>query len=314
MQFEHVLATVAGFPWAIEPEMGQRIAAILTNRIAGHKPSAETLAEVVAVRHEREHRRSKSQPRGVSVIPIHGVMVPRADLFMQVSGVLSTQQVGQLVDDAANDASVEAIVLDIDSPGGAVPGTHELAGKINGAKKKKKVICVANAAAASAAFWVGTQGTEFVVTPSGQVGSLGVFSMHIDQSEALKSEGVKVTFVSSTPEKVAGNEFEPLSDIGRNQKQSTVDGYYRHFLSAVAAGRKTSVANVQETFGKGGMVLADEAVRRGMVDRVASLDDVLSQWGLSSADLSPPAFDSAMMSAKAFDPELEVRRRKLRLS
>lgn len=306
MKYERILTAVCSQPWAIDQDTGQRIAAVLTSRFNGLKADPAELeaiargaapqARVSAGRNDRKAKTGRSY--GVSVIPLHGVMVQRADWFMQVCGLLSTDQVGQLVDAAAADDSVDAIVLDIDSPGGSVFGTAELGAKVAAAGKKKPVIGVANAMAASAAYWVGTQTTELVVTPSGMVGSVGVYSLHVDRSAELEEAGLKVTLVSSTPEKVAGHEFGPLDPVGLADRQGTVDGYYRQFLSAVATGRKTSTATVQETFGKGGMVLAAEAVQRGMADKVGTLDDVLGRYGLSSADLTPVAFDELKLTAK----------------
>lgn len=305
MRYERILTAVCAQPWAIDLATGQRLAAILTARSIGIPPTPEALAEAAGVRAARDQRKARPRSGGVAVIPLHGVMVQRADWFMEACGILSTDQVGQLVDAAADDESVEAIVMDIDSPGGSVFGTPELGAKVAAAGKKKPVIGVANSMAASAAFWVGSQATEFVITPGGMGGSIGVYSMHVDRSQELADAGLKVTLVASTPEKVAGHEFGPLDDVGMADRQGTVEGYYKQFLSAVASGRKTTVANVRETFGKGGMVLASEAVKRGMVDAVATLDDVLGRYGLSVADLSP--------AAGSRDLDIETRERRMRL-
>ncbi len=306
MRYERILTAVCSQPWAIDRDTGQRIAAILTGRLDGRPADPLVLEAAAGVKAERDRRKPRRAGGGVQVIPLHGVMVQRADWFMEMCGVLSTEQVGQLVDAAADDERVDAIILDIDSPGGSVFGTHELADKVKAAGKKKKVIGVANAMAASAAFWVGAQATELVVTPSGMVGSVGVYSMHVDRSGELAEAGLKVTLVASTPEKVAGHEFGPLDEVGLIDKQETVDGYYKQFLKAVAAGRQTTTANVQETFGKGGMVLAGEAVKRGMADRVGTLDDVLGRYGLSAADLTA--------SAAGRDLDIETRERQMRMA
>lgn len=305
MHYERILTAVCSQPWAIDLATGQRLAAILTRRLDGRPADPLALEAAAGIKAERERRKPRRASGGVSVIPLHGVMVQRADWFMQVCGMLSTEQVGQLVDAAADDDGVEAIVLDIDSPGGSVFGTHELAGKVAAAGKRKTVIGVANAMAASAAYWVGAQATELVVTPSGMVGSVGVYSMHVDRSGQLEDAGLKVTLVASTPEKVAGHEFGPLDDLGMADRKETVEGYYRQFLSAVAKGRKTTTAAVQETFGKGGMVLAAEAVKRGMADKVGTLDDVLGRYGLSVADLTP--------AAESRDMDVKARERRMRL-
>ncbi|HJZ57301.1 MAG TPA: S49 family peptidase [Gemmataceae bacterium] len=305
MHYERILAAVAATPWAIEPNKGRELGAILSRRIRDGESPAADIEAARAIAAAREERKAKPRPSGVAVIPLHGVMIQRADWFMETSGILSTEQVGQLVDQAADDPSVEAIILDVDSPGGSVFGTEELAGKLADATKQKKVIAVANAVAASGAYYVASQASELVVSPSGQVGSIGVFMMHVDRSEELRQAGLTVTFVASSQRKVAGNQYSPLDPVGRDEMEQQVSGYYDLFVKAVARGRSTTQTNVREKFGGGGMVLAEQAVKLGMADRVATLDDVLGRYGLRAADLTP--------AAQVDRSDIEIRKRRLAL-
>jgi signal peptide peptidase SppA len=301
--------TMTAQPWAIEQRAGHLLADLITRRVNG-----ERVAEAAPGAAAKAGKKGKPKPTAVAVIPLHGVMVQRADWYDELFGFVGSAQVGQAVDEAAADPEVEAIVLAVDSPGGSVFGTHELAAKVAAAAKRKRVVAVADAMAASAAYYVASQASELVVTPSGMVGSVGVYTMHVDRSQELAKYGIKVTLVSSTPEKVAGNQFEPLGDLGLSQQADIVQGYYKQFVKAVADGRRVSQAEVRDTFGKGGVVLADEAVRRGMADRVATIDDVLGKWGLSSADLTPAAAGETAPSAKGVDYAVEIRRRWLELN
>lgn len=308
-RFEAVLAAIQAEPWAIEPNHGQRLAALLTRRLSGERATVGELAEAAEIRAARDQKRKKPKPAAVAVIPIYGPMVKRADLFEEMSGVVGTDTIGQFVDAAANDPAIDAIVLDVDSPGGSVLGTAELAGKVADAAKKKKVVAVANGLMASAAYYVGSQASELVASPSSMLGSIGVYQMHVENSAELAARGVKVTLISSTPEKTAGNQFEPLGDLGTGQIRDVVMGYYREFVRAVADGRRVSQTTVREEFGKGGVVLAKEAVAKGMADKVATLDDVLGRYGLHSSDLTPLADAGPTVP----DMALELRKRKLRL-
>lgn len=322
MLYERFLASVAATPWAIEVNKGRELLAILNRRAAGHRATPDELAAAAEIRAERQRRGAKPRPRAVALVPLHGVMMQRADLFSEVSGLLSTEQVGRLVDQAAADPSVEAIVLDVDSPGGSVFGTAELAAKVAAAAKQKKVIAVADSTAFSAAYYVASQASEFVVTLSGMVGSVGTLMVHVDESEKLKMAGEVVTVVASSELKAAGMDPGPLSAALRQEFEGIVAGYYDQFVRAVAAGRGVSQKKVREEFGQGGVLLADAAVRVGMADKVASLDDVLARYGLSAADLTPPgAMSSAegpgnprgSRAAQSPPPELQTRRRRLLL-
>src|SRR6266576_1595301 len=145
------------------------------------------------------------------------------------------------------------------------------------------VSAVANLQDAKAAYWLGSQAKEFVVMPSGEVGSIGVFGAHEDLSQALETAGVKVSLVSAGKYKTEGNPFEPLSEEARAALQDSVNGYYDMFTKAVARGRSSDSQSVKDGFGQGRMVSANKAVKMGMADRVATLDQTLARLGARTA-------------------------------
>src|SRR5207302_11309430 len=125
---------------------------------------------------------------------------------------------GQEFDAAIADPNVSAVVLDTDCPGGSAAGTPELASKIRAARGKKPIIAVANALMASAAYWIASAADEIVATPSADVGSVGGYQAHLDQSQALEKEGLKVTFIQEPALKTAGNPYEPLRSAARQRR------------------------------------------------------------------------------------------------
>lgn len=308
--YGRILAAAAATPWAIHPEKGRVIADFLTRKAFGEESGVlaedqfeQAFAEHLAAKQDKKKRKPSAT---VGVIPIHGTITQRADFFSEWSGGASTESIGMVLDEFAADPSVDAIVLDVDSPGGTVYGVEELAMKIHAATKVKKVIAVANSLMASAAYWLGSQASELVVTPNGEVGSIGVYLMHRDRSAAMESRGEKVTFIQAGELKTAGHPYGPLDDTGRAVLQKGVDEYYDKFIRAVARGRNTSLTAVRSGFGKGDVVRAEEAIRENMADRIGTLDDVLGRYGLSSADLRPVA-DADLRT------EIEIRMRKLKM-
>jgi ClpP class serine protease len=118
---------------------------------------------------------SSSTPSKIAVIQVQGGQTPRGSWF----GTSLSGLAGQ-VRRAAADADVASIVLDIDSPGGTVSGTPEAAAAVRDAAAQKPVIAIANTLAASAAYWIGSQASEFVMAPSADVGSIGAMILHQD--------------------------------------------------------------------------------------------------------------------------------------
>ena len=165
--------------------------------------------------------------------------------------------------------------MDIDSAGCSVSGVLELAVKIQGLRELKRIVAVANAQAASAAYWLAASASELVVTPSGEVGSIGVWSAHADMSKSLELEGVKVTLVSAGEFKTEGNPYESLGKEAKAEIQRTVNSYHNDFVADVAAGRGVPGVKVRTDFGKGRMLRARDALRARMIDRIDTLENVL---------------------------------------
>jgi signal peptide peptidase SppA len=163
-----------------------------------------------------------------------------------------------------------------DSPGCGVAGVDELARKIASIRGRKSIVGVADSIAASAAYWLLSQCSEVCVTNGGMIGSVGVLCAHEDLSEQQKKEGIKTSLISAGPHKTEGHPYGPLDAEARAEMQSKCDHYYGMFVSAVARGRGVSEAKVKASFGGGRMLTAQQAVSVGAADRIATLQQVLT--------------------------------------
>ncbi len=246
--------------------------------------------------------------RVIAVLPLVGVVNQRSlgnDFLDRVFGIVALEKWMKRFQGFLNDPSVAAIVLDVDSPGGSVPGVQEAADQIFLARGKKPVVAVANSLAASAAYWLSSQASELVVTPSGEVGSIGVYALHLDWSEALKQAGIKPTFIKAGKYKAEGNPYEPLTDEAKEAIQEKVDHAYSDFVKAISRARGAAPATVRSGFGQGRTVTAKAAVEAGMADRVESLDATLkrlgSPRGLAALRGASAADSSALPSGQAPD-------------
>jgi capsid assembly protease len=271
MRYAHIVQLVAA-PWAIREDVLAIILHAVESRVRGQRLTDEEIAAKVG---EKSGRPEPQRVNGVAVLPLHGVVSQRMNLFSEISGGTSTEKFGQQFQEALADQETQAIVLDIDSPGGSVYGVEELAQAIYNARGDKPIVAVADSLAASAAYWIGSQADEFVVSPGGQVGSIGVFSAHEDWSKFYDTAGIKTTLIAAGKYKTVGNEYEPLSEDGRGVMQAAVDEYYDLFLRAVARGRGASLADVRKGYGEGAVLQARPAVQAGMVDRIETLSDVV---------------------------------------
>lgn len=313
-RYPQIVRAVRETPWAIMPGKLAEIVSMLSERHAGHRFTQE---EIQARIGQSGARRDMQMAGSVAILPVYGVISGRADMFTQMSGGTSVQRLQTTFLDAVDDDNVTAIVLDIDSPGGSTDLIPELAATIRGARGKKPLVAVANTRAASAAYWIGAQADELVVTPSGDVGSIGVFAAHSDLSGAQEKLGVKTTLISAGKFKTEGNPYEPLSDEARASIQATVDEYYDAFVGDVAKGRRVSVQTVREQYGQGRMLTAEKALTAGMVDRVETLEAAVQRLarGGTVAIPDPPEptnpllDDEAAESGPSFAARAEQARR-----
>ncbi len=276
MRYEHIVRAVFGEPWAILPEVHAVILDVVRFRASGGMLTDEEIASRIEAAGPAR-RQSPSGPQSVAVLPLMGVLAHRMNLMSAMSGGTSLELFGQSFDAAVSDSQISAVVIDVDSPGGEVAGVTEMAARVQAARAEKPIVAVANSMAASAAYWIASAATEVVVTPSGQVGSLGVIAAHEDISALQEREGVKTTLVSAGKYKTEGHPFGPLEDDARAEAQSRVDAVFGVFLKDVARGRGVPVSEVRSGFGEGRMVLAQQAVKLGMADRVATLGETVQR-------------------------------------
>lgn len=281
------LLDVLTAPWAIEPAKLLEIQAIYATHLRGDK------IDIAAVE-QRLGRPLANEPKrydivdGVAVLPIEGVMAKRANMFMQISGGVSTQLAIRDLQDAARDPSVHSIILSIDSPGGTVDGTQSFAQAIRAVREVKPVVALASGTIASAAYWGGSAAEAVYITDgTTQVGSIGVVATHVDVSKAEEQRGVKTTEVFAGKFKRISSQYGPLTDAGRASMQEQVDYTYSLFVQAVAEQRGVNVEKVLSDMADGRVFMGQQAIDAGLVDGVSTLDDLVQQLNQARSSGAP---------------------------
>jgi len=279
MRFKHLLNFLRNEPWAITHEKLSEIEALIELKAQGVTMSAEDIRARIG-----EVARSDSSKRGsIAVIPLHGVISHRAGGLNESSGGISTERFAGYFRQALGDASVRAIVMDVDSPGGTIAGVTELHQEIMAARGQKPIVAHVNALCASAGYWIASAADEIWSTPSGTVGSIGVITSHLDATKAEESEGFTRTVIAAGKHKAEG--FGPLTDDSLGYLQGRVDEAYATMVADIALGRGRRASEIRDGFGEGRVVSATSAKRMGMIDRIATFDqaiDRLSQRRVNS--------------------------------
>lgn len=279
MSYDRLAGRLYNTPLLITPEKAAIIEAVFRSHVEGYAPTTQPRVEehrpAIELASASSMRRTDGgyymNTAGIAVVQIHGSLVQRGDGMDAMSGLTGYNRIAGQVSAAMRDPNVRGVVLEIDSPGGEVPGLMELASVVTGADKP--IWAHANELAASAAYWLGAAAAKLFAPTTGMVGSIGVLMMHVDRSRAIERAGITYTPIFAGARKLEGSSIAPLSEEARSSAQSRVDQVYGMFVEHVARYRKMKEQAVRDT--EAGMFSVQDAIDMQLADGIATLGDVV---------------------------------------
>ncbi len=183
---------------------------------------------------------------------------------------------------------VKAVVVRIDSPGGAVAPTQEIFEEILRSKKQKPFIASMGGMATSGGYYIAAACDKIMANPGTLTGSIGVIMQLTNVEELMKKIGVRGVNVKSGPNKDIGSPFQPLSPEGREILQSLVDNVHSQFVTAVAKGRGMEEAQVRK-LADGRIYSGAQAKQLGLIDQFGTLQDAIELAAKRAGMDSEPA-------------------------
>jgi protease-4 len=166
---------------------------------------------------------------------------------------------------------IKAIVLRIDSPGGAVAPTQEIFAELQKVRSKKPLIASMAGMATSGGYYIASACEKIVANPGTMTGSIGVIMQLNNIEELMKKVGVKGFNIKSGANKDIGSPFQALSPEGQAILQSLVDNVHGQFVRAVAKGRGMDEAVVKK-LADGRVYSGAQAKDLGLVDELGNLE------------------------------------------
>lgn len=271
-------------PWAILPDRLLEIQAVYATHLRGEKIDLAALEARLGRPLASEQQEYQVREGGVAVLNIEGVMAPKANLFMRVSGGMSTQMMGQQIESAMADARVRALVLVVDSGGGSTIGSPELAATVRELAAVKPIVTVTDGTMASAAYWVGSAANAvFATGPTIQVGSIGVVATHTYSPQA---SGTQTTEITAGRYKRMGTTAKPLDEEGSAYIQQMVDHLYAVFVDAVADHRGVDAQTVLTHMADGRVFVGQQALDAGLIDGFATVDAIVARLAANPAEFA----------------------------
>lgn len=260
MKYPRLVSAVRSAKWAILPTTLDSIVTTLGAAVRGDlNPKAGWMDG-----EDDEPRPEMTRIGSIAVIPIYGIIGKRLSSMAIDCGGCDIDAVSEWLDQAVADPRVEVIVLDIDSPGGAVTGVPEVAARVKAAGEKKLTVAFTETQACSAAYWIGSQCHRFIMAESADVGSIGVYIALMDVSGNWAQEGYKLELIKAGKYKAAGISGSSLSDEQRALLQADVDTIYSQFTGAVKAARP----GVTDETCQGQTFMGSAALTAGLVDEI----------------------------------------------
>jgi protease-4 len=218
----------------------------------------------------------KNVPIGdkVALIRVEGPIIDSKDTVDQIK-------------DFAKDPSVKAIVLRIDSPGGAVAPSQEIYEEVRKGMAKKKIVVSMGSVAASGGYYIASPASRIFANPGTLTGSIGVI-MEIPNFQGLMSKlGIKTEVVKAGKHKDIASIFRTMKKEEREILQGVLDNVHDQFINAVANGRKMLPEDVRK-IADGRVFTGEQAVKAGLVDELGDLEDAVKAAGKLSGIKGEP--------------------------
>ncbi len=312
----HIADRVLGRPLLLHPSKVEVILHVLEGRIpigGALPPLGPDASRFVGTNRAADGKTQMTYrvDNGVALISVIGSLVNRGAWIGAYSGMTSYEGIAKQLDDVSADfdaGKVRGLVLDMDSPGGEATGMFTVAAKVRALAAKMPVIACVNDMAASAAYGIASQASEIVVSPTSIVGSIGVVLTHVDRSKELANKGLTATMIFAGAHKVDGHPFGPLPDAVKADLQAEVFQFYDQFVNLVGQGRGERMTDQQARATEARTYIGQDAVDRGLADRVATLEEVTSslRGGQPRPRINPPKKEPLSMTTTTEAPNAGI--------
>ncbi|MFZ5449321.1 MAG: signal peptide peptidase SppA [Thermodesulfobacteriota bacterium] len=198
---------------------------------------------------------------------------------VEIKGVLTdSRTIIKQLDRYREDSSIKAIVLRINSPGGAVGPAQEILREVEKVREKKKIVASLGTVAASGGYYIAS-GADIIMANRGTAtGSIGVIMQFANVEGLTKKLGLDLFNLKAGRYKDAGTPFRPMSPEDKAYLQGVIDNIYEQFLSDVARNRKIPLVKLR-TLAEGKVYTGEEAKQIGLVDDFGNLPDAIDKAG-----------------------------------
>ncbi len=190
--------------------------------------------------------------------------------------IITSQKIIEKLEEAKDDDNIKAIIIRINSPGGAVGASQEIYREIIRVKEKKPVICSIENIAASGAYYVASACDSIVANKGSLIGSIGVIMFLQQYKKLFDKIGIKTEVIKTGKFKDVGNPFRELSKEEREYLQNLVNITYQDFLDDVYSSRKGRIElDTLKKYADGRVITGTQALKLGFIDKIGNFYDAV---------------------------------------
>ena len=259
--------------WAVMDETLAEMQSIYATHLRGEKIDVQAIEARLGRPLANDQQQYEMHPGGVAVLRASGVMAPKANILMQVSGGISTQLLAKQLDSMAADPRVKAVVFAPDSPGGNVLGIPALTRSFEALAATKPTVTVGEGVIASAMYWVASAANAmYIEGETDMVGSIGVIKTIVWEPE----KPTERTLVRGRYKRASVNGQAPSAEVLAFE-EAQLDYLYTLFVETVATHRGVSAADVLDHMADGRVFIGQQAINAGLVDGVSTVADMVER-------------------------------------
>ena len=218
----------------------------------------------------------------IAVIRVSGT-ITSSPSFLEES--VTPDSFRSLVEEAENNPSIKAVLIQINSPGGSVVASREMVSVVKGMKKPS--ICWLGDIAASGAYWLASSCDHIMADPLSLTGSIGVTASYLSFSGLFDKYGIKYEQITSGESKDIGTPFRNMTEEERKKMEYIVDETYKYFITDITDSRNLTPDQIMQVE-NGDIFLGKDAVDLGLVDSLGSFSDAKDKAmqiaGIDNAD------------------------------
>lgn len=208
-------------------------------------------------------------------IDLYGVLltyIPQQNEYSEdyVPDIIASKYITYYLEKASLASDIDAVIIDVNSPGGMPTAGEEIAIMI--ARMEKPVVAVIRNSGLSAAYWAISSADKIFASKNSDVGSIGVTASYIENVGTNEKDGNKFVELTVGEYKDVGNPNRPLTDAERVLWLNDLKTIYQNFVEDVAINRHIPIEKVQ-TFANGWSVLGEQALEQGLIDVIGGLDE-----------------------------------------